>query len=134
MTERLHLIAAEAADVPILSSLLQDAAVRVADIGYDVKARRFALVGNRYRWEAKDKSRVRCALAVGSVLRLQRKDWPLDPGAILNLLAVRLDGDTLTLDFAGGPSLRVDIEAVDVLLDDLTGPWGTRRRPDHADG
>lgn len=134
MTERLHLIAAESADVPVLSSLLQDAAVRVADVGFDAKARRFALVGNRYRWEAKEMSRVRCALAVEGVLRLQRKDWPVDPAAILNLLAVRLDGDNLILDFAGGPSLRLDVEAVDLLLDDLTGPWGTHRRPDHAEG
>ena len=47
----LRLIARQAEDVVVLSSLLQDAVFPMSEMRYDRKARRFALLVNRFRWE-----------------------------------------------------------------------------------
>ena len=133
MPERLHLIAAEADDVPVLSALLQDAAVRAIDIGYDAAQRRFALLASRYRWEAKSRTRVRAALSIEGVTRVRRKGWPVAPDAVLDLLTIQVEDDELALDFAGGASLRLQVEAIDMLLDDIAGPWAAKREPSHDD-
>lgn len=131
MTETLRLIGHEAADVPVISALMQDAAVRVDDIAFDAKAHRFALVANRYRWEADVPSRTRSALHFDGVIRARRKGWPADGEAVLALLAIRADDGGVTLDFSGGASVRLETECVDLVLEDLTGPWGTRSVPRH---
>lgn len=131
MTQTLRLIGHEAADVPVISALMQDAAVRVDDIAFDARARRFALVANRYRWEADVPSRTRSALHFDGVIRAQRKAWPADGDAVLALLAIRADDGGVTLDFSGGASVRLETECVDLVLEDLTGPWGTRTVPRH---
>ncbi len=131
MAETLRLIGHEADDLPVISALMQDAAVRVDDIAFDAKAHRFALVANRYRWEADVPSRVRAALHFDGVSRAQRKGWPTDPEAVLALLAIRADAGGVTLDFSGGASVRLEAEVIDLVLEDLTGPWGAKATPHH---
>ncbi len=131
MAETLRLIGQEADDVPVISALMQDAAVRVDDIAFDARAHRFALVANRYRWEADVPSRTRCALRFDGVIGAQRKGWPADGAAVLALLAIRADAGGVTLDFSGGASVRLVTECIDLVLEDLTGPWGARAVPRH---
>ena len=131
MAEQLRLIAHDADDLTVVSSLMQDAAVRVGDVGYDHAKRTLALLVNRYRWEGKPRTRARAALRLGGVLKAQRRGWPPSDDAVLALLAIRQDGDVVTLDFAGGASLRLEVECIDATLEDLTGPWGTKSRPSH---
>ncbi|MFC3712495.1 DUF2948 family protein [Sphingoaurantiacus capsulatus] len=133
MSERLRLIGHEADDLPVISALMQDAAVRVDDIAFDAKARRFALVANRYRWEADVPSRTRSALRFDGVAKAQRKGWPVAGDTVLALLAIRPEEGGVTLDFAGGASVRLEAECIDVVLEDLAGPWGTRSTPNHDD-
>ena len=45
----LRLIAAEAADLPVMAALLQDAVFPITEMRFDAKARRFALLLNRFR-------------------------------------------------------------------------------------
>ena len=47
----LRLLAEDEEDLKIISAHVQDAVVRVGDLAYLPKARRFALLLNRYRWE-----------------------------------------------------------------------------------
>ena len=131
MSSTLRLIGHEASDVPVISALMQDAAVRVDDIAFDAKAQRFALIANRYRWEADEPSRTRSALHVDGVRRARRKNWPADGDAVLALLAIRADEAGLTLDFAGGASVRLEAECLDLVLEDLSGPWGASTVPQH---
>jgi hypothetical protein len=131
MSEGLRLIGHDAEDVPVISALMQDAVVRVDDIAFDARARRFALVANRFCWEAKQPLRTRTALRVECVTKAQRKNWPAQDDAVLALLAIRAENDGLTLDFAGGASVRLETECVDLLLEDLSGPWGAKAVPKH---
>ncbi len=133
-TGRLLLLANEAVEVPLISTLVQDAVVHAADIAWEPRARRLVLLVNRFRWEAGDHTRVRTALRLESVTRLQRRGWP-HGDAILDLLAITLDGDapTLTLAFAAGPTLRAEVEAVDLILEDIGEPWPASRQPAHGE-
>src|SRR3546814_18570308 len=47
----LKLRAEDVEDITVLSACLQDATVRAADMTWQPKQRRFALVLNRFRWE-----------------------------------------------------------------------------------
>lgn len=133
MTELLLLRAEDAEDLKVLSACVQDMTVKPVDVGWQPRHRRLVLVGNRYRWEAKAPTRVRCALRFEGVLRAERREWPVEEHAVLPLLAVTADGDgVLLLQFGGGTALRLHVEAVDATLEDLSGPWGAVQAPDHG--
>lgn len=134
--DRLTLIGGDDADVPVLSALVQDAIVRVGDVGYDRGGRRLVLIASRYRWEMPDRTRTRTALRIETVLGVQQQGWPRDPDVFLDLLAVTAtqspeDGDIITLAFAGGASLRARVECIDMVLEDLSPAWGVRHTPEH---
>lgn len=133
MTELLLLRAEDAEDLKILSACVQDMAVKPVDVAWVPRQRRLVLVGNRYRWEAKAPTRIRCALRFEGVLRVERREWPEEGHAVLPLLAVTVEGpDRLVLAFGGGTALRLHVEAVDATLEDLSGPWGAAAVPAHA--
>jgi hypothetical protein len=137
MEPRLHLRAEDAEDVPAFSALLQDFVARAGDVGFDVRGRRLVLIGNRFCWETGMPRRARTAVLVSSLLTVQRRAWPDDPETMLELLAIDAtqeegaDNSILTLHFAGGPAIRTTAECIDLLLDDLSGPWPTPRTPGH---
>lgn len=134
--ERLLLLAQESDEVPTISALVQSAAVRVADVAYDRRARRLVLLLNRYRWETGDQTRVRSALRIESVVKVERRGWTdfnaHDPGVtVLELLALILTDNVFTLQFAGRTALRVTVECPDIVMEDLSGPWRASRTPMH---
>lgn len=131
MTERLRLLAADGQDLETVSALMQDAAVKAADVAYDAKARRLIILANRYRWEARAMTRVRTALRIESIAGLQRRNWPTGNDVVLDLLALRGDGTHIEIDFAGGAALRAEVECIDVEMHDVSGPWGSKRTPRH---
>ena len=131
MAERLRLLAADEADLETISALVQDAAVKSGDVAYDAKARRLVIIANRYRWETRQPSRVRCVLRLDSLTGLKRRRWP-SSGTVLDLLALRWENGGIEIDFAGGAALRAEAECIDVELHDLSGPWGAKRTPRHA--
>lgn len=131
MAERLRLLAADEADLETISALVQDAAVKSGDVAYDAKARRLVIIANRYRWETRQPSRVRCVLRLDSLTGLKRRSWP-SSGTVLDLLALRWENGGIEIDFAGGAALRAEAECIDVELHDLSGPWGAKRTPRHV--
>ena len=136
MAEPLRLLAQSEEDVPALSALVQDAVVRAGDVVWDAQRRRLVLLLSRYRWEATSPSRVRSALRVESVLQVQRRGWPA-ADTMLDLLAVTASGDWVSLDWAsaldGATAIRIKVEAVDLVLEDLGEPWPSRQQPHHPD-
>lgn len=132
MPDRLYLMGHSSDDVAVISALVQDAAVRCEDLCYDRRARRFVLLLNRFCWEKAEPARTRAALRIDCVTGVKCKAWPTEKTTVLDLLAVTAEEDAIRLDFAGGHSLRLEVECVDVMLEDLAGPWGTKVRPKHA--
>ena len=132
MAEPLLVAGAEAEDIATISALVQDGVLKSSDMGFDRQQHRFVLLFNRYRWEKRDKTRTRAALRIDSVMRVQKRNWPKLPSTTMELLALRYEDQALHLDFAGGAALKLDVEAIDILLEDLSGSWGAKREPNHA--
>jgi hypothetical protein len=139
MSPPLRLRAEDEEDLRIISAHVQDAVIRIGDLAYLPKTRRFALLLNRYCWEDADRScaRMRAGLHFEGVLRARsfnvRQD---DPEAVVELLALRYaegqDGaGTVDLLLAGGGCIRLDVECIDATLRDLEGPWPAKGRPAH---
>lgn len=138
----LRLLAQEPDDLPVLSAALQDAVCKIGDIHYEHGFRRLTLAVNRFRWErgARTRERVRSALQFGGVLDVKARRLRREAkDAVLSLLAVRFDpggtaedpGGIVTLSFSGGGDLRLTVEALDVILADVSEPWPARGEPRH---
>lgn len=133
----LKLLAEDADDLAVVSAALQDAIAKIGDIAFEPKARRLTIVVNRYRWEAGGGGRVRAALQLGSVLKVQARRLRRDaPDAVIQLLAVAFEpgeapGGAIVLSFAGGGDLRCEVECIDAVLADISEPWPTPRTPAH---
>ena len=61
----LKLAALDAEDLEVISTHMQDAVVRIADIRHLPARRQFALLANRFAWESKDRpERRRAGLSI----------------------------------------------------------------------
>lgn len=138
----LKLRAGDAEDLAVISAILQDSLVTVAEMAYLPDEGRFVLVANRFKWEpqpgpAQGKAeRVLTGLCIDGVKSVSRRGFsPRESDRILALLAVHAEGEgaptSLILDFAGGSSVRLEVEQILCHLDDLGEPWPTRWRPKH---
>jgi hypothetical protein len=137
----LVLLADDADHLKVISAALQDAVCTVGDIAFEKASRQVTVALNRFRWEAgpakSGGQRVRTGLQLGGVLDVKAKRLRRDaPKAILSLLAVSFapgeaPGGVISLTFAGGGELRVEVECIDAVLADVSRPWPTPRRPAH---
>jgi len=137
MATALKLRAEDADDLAVLSTVLQDALVAVGEMIYEPEEKRFVLVANRFRWEPEAGTRPRferifSGLRIDGVSRVQRRGFsPGDKDRLLVLLALHAADGAIRLDFAGGGSIRLEVEKILCHLDDLGEPWPTRWRPRH---
>ena len=141
--EPLKLIALDEEDLAVLSSLLQDAVLRVADMTYLPKQKRFAAVLNRFEWEkvaregGKDFRRRRTALRFDRVFNAKLKNVkPRAGDRVLSLLTIAFTpkeppGGTLTLTFSGDASIQLEVECIEAELRDLGPAWRARAKPVH---
>lgn len=138
----LKLMAEDAADLDIIAAAAQDALVRMGDVSFDAKARRFTVVISRFRWESAGEvgpyERVRGALAFEGVLAVKSRKVRHDiPDAVAALLSVSFEpaaeppGGIVRLVLAGGGEIAIETECLDAVLLDLGPVWPTPRRPDH---
>jgi Protein of unknown function (DUF2948) len=138
---RLKLAAADAEDLQVLSARLQDAVVKLKNVIWLPKKRRFAAMLNRLQWEEGGKTRVRAGLHFDGVLKVQSHKVKLGAGeAVVALLAVTFTrnegedpGGVIEIILAGGGAIRLTVECIDAELVDITGPWAARGRPNHED-
>lgn len=135
--EPLRLVAQDAEDLKVISTLVQDAVLPVTELKYDAKRRRFALLLNRFRWEDRSEAervgrayeRVRSVLVVEDVRKVQSLGFDrTDKDLVLSLLSMSFepgeDGTgRLTLTLAGDGAIALDVEALDLRLDDVTRPY-----------
>lgn len=143
----LRLKALDADDLNVLSGLVQDAVFPGSEMTWDRKARRFALLLNRFRWEdapkaetrKRDYERVQSVLVIEDALRVQTSGVdPRDSEMILSLLSMAFapadDGaGVIELTLAGDGAIRIEIEALEVVLKDVTRPYvaPSKSKPAH---
>jgi hypothetical protein len=138
MTDPLKLRAEDEEDLAVISAILQDALVAVGEMAWLPEEKRFVFVANRFRWEPqaggsrRDFERRMTGLRVDGVTAVQRRGFnPRDGERLLVLLAIHAEPGALYLDFAGGSSIRLEVERILCHLDDLGDPWPTQWRPRH---
>jgi len=136
----LKLLALDSEDLDVISATTQDAVVRVADMGFAKTDQRFALLMNRYVWEESGKGgeRRRAALHFDrvSAVKVSGIDTNAHEG-VLELLAIGFEetaspGGTVELRFAGGGTVRLDVECLEARLQDLGAAWAAKMKPEHA--
>lgn len=149
----LRLRAEDAEDLTVLAACLQDATLRCADMTFQPQQRRFALVLNRFRWEDERNAdakrrliridphiRVAAGLHFDGVLKVQTSGIDRGDGrAVLELLSIMAEpadgaenpGAVLTLVFAGGAAIRLEVECIDAQMQDIGTPFPVRRAPQH---
>ncbi len=142
--EPVKFVALDRDDLEVVSTHLQDATVRVADVHWRPQEKRLVLAVDRFDWmgaTCPQRELQRCR----SVLRFERvlgcKCRHVDPAGkdgILNLLAVEFDetdppGGVVTLTFSGGPALRVEVECLEAELVDVGPTWSETELPAHAE-
>jgi Protein of unknown function (DUF2948) len=143
--EPVKFIALDKDDLDVVSTHLQDALVKVADILWRPQEKRLVVALDRFDWPsaeccAKPELR-RCR----SALRFERVNCckcrhviPAGKDAVLNLLAVEFaetdsPGGVVTLTFSGGGVLRLEVECLEAELADLGPSWPADARPVHVD-
>jgi hypothetical protein len=141
MTDDLKLIALDDEDLQVLSAHVQDAVLQVADMGLAQAERRFALMLNRFDWTSAGTRgkgrRKRAALRFEHVLAVKSAGFnPKASDGVLELLAIRFTpsdapAGTVTLDFAGGGSVALDVECLEARLHDLGAAWAAKAVPAH---
>ncbi|WP_112309145.1 DUF2948 family protein [Pseudogemmobacter bohemicus] len=145
----LKLVALEPADLTVIASLIQDAVLPGSEMKYDRRRRRFAALINRFRWEdsafaeraGRPYERVRSLLTVEDVLEVRSQGIsPGDAGQVLSILDLHFvpgeDGaGVLTLILAGDGLIELRLEALEVVLSDVTKPYiaPSGKKPGHGD-
>ncbi|MEM8981279.1 MAG: DUF2948 family protein [Pseudomonadota bacterium] len=141
----LNLGALDTDDLQVISSLVQDAVLPASEMSWRPKERRFALLVNRFRWEDEGRDRhgserVQSILVIDHVLRVASQGVnPREKDMILALLAISFEpgedgAGQLLLTLAGDGAIRLDVEALEVNLRDVTRPYRapSGKAPDHG--
>jgi Protein of unknown function (DUF2948) len=130
-------------DLEVVSTHLQDAVMKVADVHWRPAEKRLVVGLNRFDWEGAQSDRPeyrrrRAALRFERVLscKCQSVD-PAGKDAVLNLLAVEYSetqapSGVVALIFSGGGALRLEVECLEAELADLGPVWTAAACPVHV--
>lgn len=145
----LNLGAMDPEDLAVVSALVQDAVLTGADMSWDGKNRRFSLLVNRLRHEGLPMvrkkgglvERVRAVLLVDDVLGVSSQGIDCHDGdTVMSLLSVSFEpseapSGQILMTFAGDGALRLNVEALEVRLRDVTRPYAapSGKVPHHPD-
>ena len=141
----LRLVAADADDLTVVSSVCQDAVGKIERVHWMPRRRRFSMLLYRFRWEDAERAsrekrayeRVAAALNIDDVMSVRSSGIDrLDKEAVFSVLRIGFepaeDGSgRLLVDCAGGAGFAFDVECVNVSLTDLTRPWAAGGMPVH---
>jgi Protein of unknown function (DUF2948) len=141
--DHLKLVALDEQDLTVISAHVQDAILKVGDLKFMRREKRFILPMNRFAWETRKSLLPAKPQRRNSVLHFDRVNGAQAAGNVLGkaadvleLLTVRFvpteaPGGTIELVFAGGGAIRLDVECVEARLADLGGAWEASSRPRH---
>lgn len=139
----LRLAALDQEDLEIVSAHVQDAVMKVGDIGYVPAASRLVLPVNRFAWEIKQRLFRQNNERRQAVLQFDRVSAMKSSGInrgnkedVLSLLAIRFTpaeapSGAIEIVFSGNAAIRLEVECIEVRLTDLGGAWQASSRPRH---
>lgn len=142
----MKVLALDADDLGVVAAHTQDAIVRAGDLAYLPRERRVAFVLNRFDWSSATPGattfrRCTAGLRFENVTRAQFHGFdPKLADRVLVLLTIAWSPDAeapggwVTLHFAAGAAIRLQVESIEAELKDLGAAWATRSKPDHSAG
>lgn len=128
----LRLVAFTVDDLEVISTMTQDAVFPSSEMILNSEKRRFAILLNRYLWEknkSKNAERAQAVLAFEDVKNVQTQNInKSDNNLALCLLNIsfRAEEDgmgTIQIILSGGGKIRLQVEALEVSLRDVTQPY-----------
>lgn len=145
----LRLKALDADDLAVLSALVQDSIFPAKEMVWKQKERRFAILLNRFRWEdvtaaelrRRPVERVQSVLVIEDVVSVQSQGVNKSDGEmVMSLLSIGFEAGEdgtghVLLTFAGDGQIRLEVEALEVIVRDVTRPYvaPSRAVPTHKD-
>ena len=145
----LRLKALDSDDLAVMSSLTQDAVFPASEMRWDRKARRFALLLNRFRWEdapnakigKRSVERVQAVLSIEDVMSVKSQGVQAgDADTIMSLLSVSFEPSTdgmgrVLMTLSGDGAIAIEVEALEIMLADVTRPYlaPSKSVPQHGD-
>ncbi|OUS20377.1 hypothetical protein A9Q95_08330 [Rhodobacterales bacterium 59_46_T64] len=142
----LNLGAMDAADLKVISALVQDAVFPATEMTWRPRARRFALLLNRMRWEDQGGARhaperVQSVLSFENVLSVASQGVSRDDkDLVLSVLTIAFDpgedgAGHVILTLAGDGAIRLAVESIEATLKDVTRPYvaPSKKTPQHPD-
>jgi len=138
--KNLRLKAEDPDDLKVIASALQDAVVAVDTLRYDKSGLNFTLRGSRFRHETDSQARVLTGLRIDGVTAARTRGIDRStPDSFAVLLDIGFDdesddaiGGTLTLTFAGGGAIALEVECLDMILADVGDARPVSAVPDHG--
>src|ERR1700730_13741267 len=141
--QSLKFVALDEETLAVISTHLQDATVRLADVLWRTQEKRLVLGLDRFDWLSAEGDRpqfrrCRAALRFERVAACRCKHVnPAGRGAVLNLLAVEYEptdqpAGVVKLLFSGGGVLQLEVECLEAELADLGPTWTVDTRPAHV--
>ena len=139
----LKLLALDDEDLAVVSAHMQDAVFKCGDLHYWPAKNQFAIAANRFAWEeteagSKPFERRRAALVFKQVRGVKSAGFDrTNEESVHALLAVTYEKDgegpegAIELVLAGGGSILLDVECIEVQLADTGGAWETKLKPRH---
>ena len=145
----LNLGAQDNDDLAVISSLIQDSVFPVTEMKWNAAQHRFALLLNRFRWEDEEAARLRgrafervqSLLVVDNVQSVASQGIARDDkDTVLSLLSISFEpgedcAGAVLLTLAGDGAIRLNVEALEVTIKDVTRPYQapSRKAPDHPE-
>ena len=141
---RLRLEAVAASDLEVLSTLMQDSIVPIGDILYTPSQKKIIMMVQRFRWElikgAEKKrelsayQRCLCVLKIDGVESVRTQFIDInDRSQFLNFLSFHLSDKHLDLQFSESKTIRIDINALKLTVEDVGKSWPSSKRPIHEE-
>ena len=128
----LRLVAFTVDDLEVISTMTQDAVFPSSEMILNSEKRRFAILLNRYLWEknkSKNAERAQAVLAFEDVKNVQTQNInKSDNNLALCLLNISFKAEedgmgTIQIILSGGSKIRLQVEALEVSLRDVTQPY-----------
>lgn len=134
---KLKLLAADTSDLEVIASAVQDSIFQIGQTRLDRAGRYFTLRLSRYMHEQDKPQRIESGLRFDGVMSVSAQGVALDKteafAVILGLEFIADDGPAgqFFLKLAGGGTIRIAVEAIDVTLADYGDALMTKRIPSH---
>ncbi|MGB8816650.1 MAG: DUF2948 family protein [Rhizobiaceae bacterium] len=141
--DMLKLAALDTDDLTVISACMQDSVLKTGEISFDQRAKRLILPVNRFAWE---RNGIRLAIPERrrAILHFDRvmavRSTGIDrkrPDEVLAVLAIRFEpadapAGHVEIAFAGGATLRLDVECIEAQLSDMGAAWAAKGKPKHG--